>query len=98
MFKKGEHIVSKTVGEENCILLDLESGDYFSLNSTARYIWGCLEHGLTKAEIADKISMDFGIDVARAEQDIQKMLGILLDNNLVIKVAENSHEPKEVHT
>lgn len=82
---KSEKVVSKEVNGES-ILLDLTSGNYFSLNSTANLIWQSLSNHPERSElIATVKSMtlnapaDFEIEI---EQTIADFCQLNLANEI----------------
>ncbi|QDX25126.1 PqqD family protein [Sphingomonas suaedae] len=51
------------------VIMDIESGHYFSLNETGSAIWGALENPVTEGEIVDRLCERFDIpaDTCRAK-------------------------------
>lgn len=58
------------------ILLCHASRRLYYLNTTAAFIWCCLEEGLDQAAIAEAVAEQFGISHAVAERDIFKSLSL----------------------
>lgn len=63
--------------DDGAVLLDLASGDFFRLNSTARCLADGLVHGESAALLAERLTHTFGISVDRAAADVQDVLAQL---------------------
>jgi hypothetical protein len=68
------------------ILVDLESGYYFSLNTTGQFIWGEIDGKRTIAEIARRVVDRFEIDEQTALRDCVELADRLADHGLVVTV------------
>lgn len=81
---KGD-VVSRTVGDE-MILLDLESGTYFTLNPVGALVWHELARGQSHAgldSLTAAVVAEFEVDETTARDDISGLLGELEANGLV---------------
>ncbi len=67
------------------ILLDLRSGKYLSLSSTAALIWRQLETGRTPAQIAALVQDRFAIPAERAAADVGALVEQLVRSGLVLR-------------
>ena len=63
----------RVVGEE-ALLLDTNSGNYFSLNPVATAIWLRLMSGESAEQAADAIARTYSISVETARADIDELL------------------------
>src|SRR6478609_10667795 len=59
--------------DNEVIVLDTSSGDFYSLNATASEVWKGLESDDTLDTIAARLSANYGIDVARAAEDVSAL-------------------------
>ena len=59
--------------DDEVILLDTSSGDFYSLNETATEVWKGLESNDSVDAIAAHLSAKYGIDVARAAADVSAL-------------------------
>ena len=82
-FVKCEHITWKKIGEDSVILLDLNSGKYFSLNETAAVIWQLILSNQSLDDITDEISKRFDSDLAATKEDIQDIVDNFIANSLI---------------
>ncbi|MCB9556657.1 MAG: PqqD family protein [Deltaproteobacteria bacterium] len=65
--------VSRATGDET-VLLQLESGRYFSLDAIGSVIWHQLERPQCVAELRDRIVARYEVDKARCERDLLALL------------------------
>ena len=66
-------IVARQVGDE-MVLLDLDSGTYFTLNGTGAFIWNQVVAGAPRKAIADGIVEHWEVELAEADIDINEFL------------------------
>jgi hypothetical protein len=64
------------------VLLNIKSGAYHEINSTAREIWEALETPSTESEVLQQLVERFG-DVPELDSDISEFIGMLTERNLV---------------
>ncbi len=69
------------------MLVQLAQGTTFCLNRTGKAIWELADSGLTVAEIAERLFMDYGISAERLKEDASALLTELVENEL-LKVEE----------
>lgn len=79
---KREDIIWRIVDNE-VLLLDTCSGDYFCLNESGAKIWTLLNENKTVAETAQIISDEYNIDFEEAKSDVQELLETLKESRLV---------------
>jgi len=83
---KGD-VVSRSVGDE-MILLDLESGTYFTLNGVGAVVWHELERGAAPAARLDGIVAavvaEFEVEDGVARADVSALLSDLESHGLVV--------------
>jgi len=75
--------VTWRVVDGEALIVDLHSGDYFSLNPIATDIWERLHVGEEPAEIVADIAAKHGIDTATVAADVDDLLAQLRDARLV---------------
>jgi hypothetical protein len=80
---KSEHVTWKKLGEDRSLILDLNSGQYFSLNETATAIWQSVVSNKSHLEIAKDVSERFEIDTVALEGDIQEVVGFFMNKGIV---------------
>jgi hypothetical protein len=85
-FIQNKEIVQSKIGEE-VVMLDMESGFYFGLNSVASVIWGLLAEGICFDKLIDQLMAQFDVERALCEADTLELLDQMLDKNIIRKVA-----------
>jgi len=79
-------IIQSKIGEE-VVMLDMESGFYFGLNSVASIIWGMMESGISFEDLCDQLTEQFEVERTLCEADTQELLDQLLEKK-IIRVVE----------
>ena len=75
-------IIQSKIGEE-VVMLDMESGFYFGLNSVASIIWGMMEKGISFEDICDQLIEQFDVERALCESDTQELIDQLLEKKII---------------
>jgi hypothetical protein len=66
------------------VMMDMESGNYFGINSVGSYIWNLLENECTLQSILDSVQQHFEINNDdTVEADITAFLSDMLEQNLI---------------
>lgn len=69
--------------EDETILLDLDSGVYFSLNSLASRIWRLIEEHGRIPVVVERLLAEYDVAPERLEADLERVLGELTDRRLL---------------
>ncbi|MCJ7773340.1 MAG: PqqD family protein [Desulfobacterales bacterium] len=77
--------VSWKILEEKCILLNLISGNYYTLNKVGRFLWESLDEKKKLEEICEEIIDHYRIDAETVKNDIIDIIQDLLKEGLVRK-------------
>ena len=85
-FIQNKAIVQSKIGEE-VVMLDMESGFYFGLNSVASVIWGLMANEIGFEELIDQLMAQFEVERSLCEADTQELLDQMLEKNIIRKVA-----------
>ena len=75
-------IIQSKIGEE-VVMLDMESGFYFGLNSVASIIWGMMEKGISFKDLCDQLTEQFDVERALCESDTQELIDQLLEKKII---------------
>lgn len=92
--KKPEQYVTKgdkttyRVIEDEAVILNLDSGFYYSLNRSGTAIWELLDGETGVRTVAERLSKQFDVCVERALEDVHRLVQNLLKEGLV-RVLEN---------
>ena len=68
-------LIQKVVDE--LVILEPQSGDYFTLNNMGALMLEKLQAGQSTAQIAEQISSEYAVDSAQVEQDLKELLSQL---------------------
>lgn len=75
--------VYQTVGEE-AVLINLNTGAYYSLNDTGTAFWELLDGRRTVAECARRIAADYEVEAAVVEADLLELAIDLQGEGLIV--------------
>jgi len=89
IFRARENVVATDI-DGGQVLLDLDNGQYFSLNGTASIVWQGISESKNRAEIVQQILRLYDIDEERCGHDVSAIIEALCSSNLVEEVRENS--------
>ncbi len=78
-------IVQSKIGEE-VVMLDMDSGFYFGLNSVASVIWGLLAVEINFEALIDKLMVQFEVERSICETDTRELLDQMLEKNIIRRV------------
>ncbi|MEP1444762.1 MAG: PqqD family protein [Paraglaciecola sp.] len=65
-------LIQKVVDE--VVILEPDSGDYYTLNEIGALMLESLQKGLSSSEIADTLSQKFTVETGQVEQDLQYLM------------------------
>jgi hypothetical protein len=85
----GPNIVHENIDGET-VILNLDTGSYFSITDVAAYIWSCIEKGVPAPEIPPLIRGNYENVGPDAEQEIQSFISHLEQEGLVVRVTDAS--------
>jgi pyrroloquinoline quinone biosynthesis protein D len=74
---KAQGRFSETEIDDEIVVMNLESGDFFSLTGTAREIWRLIDGTRDRAGLIAALAADYGIDGAAVATDVDEFLAEL---------------------
>ncbi|MEW6320213.1 MAG: PqqD family protein [Acidobacteriota bacterium] len=77
-------VVSRQI-EQEAVILDLATGEYFGLNETGARIWELLE-AHDEQGIAVQLAEEFDVSAAEAAEAVRDLLASLLERRLIEQV------------
>jgi hypothetical protein len=83
-FRRRQGVVGQVIDDE-AVLLDIQGGEYFSLNSVASRIWELCDGTRTVDEIVAAICVEFDVAADVAVGDVGEMIDALTAANLVVR-------------
>ena len=84
-FTQNKAIVQSKIGEE-VVMLDMDSGFYFGLNSVASVIWGMLSNEIDFESLINQLMTQFEVERSLCEADTKELLDQLLEKNIIRRV------------
>ena len=82
-----KHVLATAAGDQT-VLLDVEAGEYYTLNRVGGRIWTLIGNGLPIPAIIEEVAAEFDAPVERIEADVQAHIATLLSMSLVERVAD----------
>ena len=89
---RGANVVRETFDQE-VVIVNLETGNYYSLEGIAGVLWTLLEDGATEAQLSRELLARYQTDEATVTRDLQNFLTGLVDEKLV---SRNDNPPAAV--
>jgi len=83
-FKTTENFAWRNVNDE-IIILNLKSGEYFTLNDVAQCIWTAVTEEKSVEEIKVKIIDEYDVSAEKAERDIDDFITGMIEQGLLHK-------------
>jgi hypothetical protein len=83
-FGLNEPAVVADVIDGETIIMNLEKGDYYSLNQSGGELWALLAAGLRRADVLQTVARRY--DPAPSAEEIDCFIGKLLTHNLIVPV------------
>lgn len=69
--------------EDEVVILGLKDGVYYGLNPVGSFIWKLIQNPVSVKEIKEAILAEYEVDEETCENDLQELLGDLLDKGLI---------------
>ena len=82
------HIVSEVFADEEAAVINLKTGNYYSLNKTSTEIWSLIENGANLSDINSFICDTFNIKDSLQINEIEQFIENLLDEDLIVAYDE----------
>ena len=80
--KQGERIIARR-GDDEVILLDPDTGNYYTLDDIGGRIWELCDGSRSPDEIAQVLSVEYEAPVDQIRGDVNELLGELRESRLV---------------
>ena len=78
-----DQAIESSVGDET-VLLNLANGTYYGLDPVGTRIWALLKEGLSPAEIAPLLVMEYEVETEVIENDLRRFLTDLQTHGIVV--------------
>jgi hypothetical protein len=83
---QNKKVIQSKIGDE-VVMLDMDSGFYFGLNSVASIIWGKLEKPISLEDVINELLEEYNIDRDTCEKDTMAFWAHLLDKNIIKQIS-----------
>jgi hypothetical protein len=80
----GPNVVHETIDDE-VIIVNLNSGTYYSLEKSGAYIWNMVTTEATAGEIAAKLRQQFDANPSEIESAVDQILSELAEEGLIVE-------------
>ncbi len=80
--KSAKHVYARDF-DGDLVLLDLAGGDYYGLDEIGARLWTGLMEGRTVADVAQRLTQEYDVEVARLEADLLELVRELAAKGLV---------------
>lgn len=80
--------VAGDVIDGEAVIMDLNTGRYFSAQNSGAVIWNCVEAGFSQSQIVENLCDAYGLDQKEAHGAAQPFLEKLIKHRLIEPVAE----------
>jgi hypothetical protein len=70
---------------DETVVLDLASGEYFALDEVGQEIWEGLSKGLSLGEVVERIVQNYDVDAQTAGADAERLVGELVAKGLLTR-------------
>lgn len=78
-------VTHETIDGE-AVIINLDSGNYYSLVDVGSFVWGLLDKGASASEVRNVILQTYHGDADDVHQGVQELLAQLQEENLIIPV------------
>src|SRR6185369_456216 len=78
-------VTHETIDGE-AVIINLDSGNYYSLVEAGSFIWALVDKGASASEVQDVVQLSYEGDAADIDQGVQQLLAELQQENLIVPV------------
>ena len=80
-------VTHETIDGE-AVIINLDSGNYYSLVDVGSFIWGLVEKGASASEVQDVVLQTYQANATDVDRGVQDLLVQLQQENLIVPVDE----------
>jgi Coenzyme PQQ synthesis protein D (PqqD) len=84
VFGRQDRVIVQEVEGES-VLLDINNGEYFSLNEVGGRVWDLCDGARSVGDIAEAICVEYDVPLQTAEGDASELLAALVGAGLVVE-------------
>jgi hypothetical protein len=82
---QNKEVIQSKIGDE-VVMLDMESGFYFGLNSVASIIWSLLEQEIAFDVLIDRLMEKFEVERSLCESDTRELIDQMLEKKIIREI------------
>jgi hypothetical protein len=82
-YKINSKEITYRIIDREAVILNLNTGNYYSLNKTGTFAWMLLENKISIEDLAKRLAGEFGIDIKIAMRDTKLLLKDLILEKIV---------------
>ncbi len=71
--------------DEDLVMLSIQTGRYYGVNSVGRRIWELLEESRTVASLCDRLVQEFEVTPLKCQEEVLIFLNALNEQGLLLK-------------
>ena len=87
-FRLNDKVLFQKVVDET-VILEPETGQYFTLDAIGTFMLEQIQAGLTLVEVTNKVISTYDVQKPKAEQDLRNLITEMQRSGLVVAVAIN---------
>ena len=87
------HIVHEVFDDHEAAIINLKSGNYYSLDPVGAFVWAHIESGATVGEVVEKILGRYEARPAEVSRDVGSFLATLEQEELIVRNSDTVPKP-----
>ena len=87
------HIVHEIFPDEEAAIINLKSGNYYSLDPVGAFVWAHIESGATVGEMVEAVLARYEGNLVEINNEIDRFLDALCAEQLIVAATEISGNP-----
>jgi len=85
-FRVNTPMVTHETIDGEAVIINLDSGNYYSLVDAGSFIWGLIDQGASASEVQNLVSQTYHGDASDIDQGVQDLLAQLQQESLIVPV------------
>lgn len=82
LIRRNKELLSSEMNDE-LVMMNLESNNYFGLNKVGKYIWEFLEEEQTLDNLCEKLTSKYDVSFEQCKSDITPFINKLKELNII---------------
>jgi len=85
-FRVNAPTVTHEIIDGEAVIINLDSGNYYSLVDVGSFIWGLIEKGASATDLQNRVLQNYQGNATDVDRGVQELLGQLQQENLIVPV------------